>query len=225
MRGTFVDGTRLVRQRPILLTILGIAFFFGMYNEGFDRLWTAHMLTTFSLPTFVSLDPVVWIGGISIVISLLGVAGLELTRRKLNMHSHRAVTRALIAINAGVVVFVVAFALAGNFLLAAGLYIAASVLRESVYPIKQAWINQNIDSRVRATVISMNAQADAIGQIAGGPGVGAIGTVFSLRAALTTAGLILVPGLFLYARALGQGGSVGTVGDGEITRSANAALD
>jgi len=207
MHSTFIDGTRLVRHRPILLTILGIAFFFGMYNEGFDRLWTAHLLITFSLPTFVTLEPVVWVGSISVVIRLLGIGGLEVTRRKLNLHSHRAVTRALIVINAGLVVCVVGFALAGSFLLAACLYIAASVLRESIYPIKQAWINQSIESRVRATVISINAQLDAIGQIAGGPGVGAIGTIFSLRAALTTAGLILVPGLLLYGRALGQGGT------------------
>jgi MFS transporter, DHA3 family, tetracycline resistance protein len=208
MGATFVDGTRLVRQRPILLTILGIAFFFGMYNEGFDRLWTAHLLDNFALPTLISLDPVVWVGGISVVINLLGIVGLELTRRKLNMHSHSAVTRALIAINAGLVSCVIGFALAGSFMVAASAYIAASVLRESIYPIKQAWLNQNLDSRVRATVLSIDSQSDAIGQIAGGPAVGAIGTIFSLRAALTTAGLILVPGLLLYARALGQGGAV-----------------
>ena len=41
---------------------------------------------------------------------------------------------------------------------------------------------------------------DALGQIGGGPAVGAIGTAFSLRAALVTSGLILSPALWLYAR-------------------------
>ena len=49
------------------------------------------------------------------------------------------------------------------------------------------------------------AQADALGQIAGGPVVGWIGTVRSLRAALVTTGLVLSPALLLFARALGQG--------------------
>ncbi|MDQ4045355.1 MAG: hypothetical protein M3173_07895, partial [Chloroflexota bacterium] len=78
-------------------------------------------------------------------------------------------------------------------------------LRGITYPLSAAWINQNIDSRVRATVISMSGQADAIGQIVGGPGVGAVGNLFGLRAAMAAAGAILIPGLALYARALGQG--------------------
>ncbi len=47
------------------------------------------------------------------------------------------------------------------------------------------WLNQQIaDSSVRATVISIFGQADAIGQTAGGPVLGVIGNVFGIRAAL-----------------------------------------
>ena len=48
-------------------------------------------------------------------------------------------------------------------------------------PLYLAWINQNIESRVRATVISMSSQTDAIGQIAGGPLLGAIGSLVRCR--------------------------------------------
>jgi len=69
------------------------------------------------------------------------------------------------------------------------------------------WLNQNItDSSVRATVISMSGQADAIGQVAGGPGLGALGTVFSIRTALLAGGALLAPALALYGRALRHGG-------------------
>jgi len=57
---------------------------------------------------------------------------------------------------------------------------------------------------VRATVISMSSQVDAIGQIAGGPAVGWIGSAFSVQAALTVSGLLLTPVLPLYRRALSQ---------------------
>ena len=63
------------------------------------------------------------------------------------------------------------------------------------------WLVQNIDPKVRATVLSMSSQTNAIGQIAGGPGVGALGKA-SLRAAITASGLLLSPALPLYARAL-----------------------
>ncbi len=55
---------------------------------------------------------------------------------------------------------------------------------------------------MRATILSINGQADAIGQIAGGPVVGAIGTIFSLRAALVVTDVILSPALALYAKTL-----------------------
>jgi DHA3 family tetracycline resistance protein-like MFS transporter len=67
------------------------------------------------------------------------------------------------------------------------------------YPLTSTWLNQHLPSRVRATVLSMVGQADALGQIAGGPVVGFIG-LRSLRAALVFSGLILTPSLVLYSR-------------------------
>jgi predicted MFS family arabinose efflux permease len=62
-------------------------------------------------------------------------------------------------------------------------------------------LNRSItDSSVRATVNSIANQADAIGQTAGGPIVGAIGKAVSLPAALFTSALLLVPALGLYGR-------------------------
>jgi hypothetical protein len=63
---------------------------------------------------------------------------------------------------------VLAFALAGSFAFALG---------------------------VRAAVISMSSQANAFGQIAGGPLIGAVGTFGGIRAALSVAGLVLSPAL------------------------------
>ena len=47
----------------------------------------------------------------------------------------------------------------------------------------------------------MFGQVDAIGQIAGGPGVGLIASLASVAAAVTTSGLLLSPALFLIGRA------------------------
>ena len=63
------------------------------------------------------------------------------------------------------------------------------------------WLTQNIDAKVRATVISMSGQVDAFGQIVGGPPVGYIGTAFSIRAALLASSALLSPVLLLYAYA------------------------
>ena len=205
MRDTFLDGARLTRRRPVLLTIFAIAFFMGMSSEGFDRLSPAHLLESFELPSAGGLQPVVWYGILTFSAALVRIGVAEVLRRRVDTNSHSAVTRVLFAIDALLIAGMAAFALAGSFAVAAITFVAASVLREVSSPLTSAWINQSIDPRVRATVISMSGQADAIGQIAGGPGIGAIGSAFSLRAALSAATVALVPSLLLYARALGQG--------------------
>ena len=54
----------------------------------------------------------------------------------------------------------------------------------------------HIDSRVRATVLSMQSQTDAIGQIVGGPPLGALGE-HQLPLAFLTSAVILSPALWL----------------------------
>lgn len=108
--------------------------------------------------------------------------------------------------NAARMILVIGFALAGSFWQALAALWGVSLMRSVARPIFSAWLTQNIDPRVRATVISMSGQADAIGQIAGGPAIGAIGGV-SLRAAMAAAGVVLAPSLWLFARARRQGQS------------------
>jgi DHA3 family tetracycline resistance protein-like MFS transporter len=50
----------------------------------------------------------------------------------------------------------------------------------------------------------MTNQVDALGQIAGGPIVGVVGRLRSIRAALTTSALILLPVLPLFQRVLNR---------------------
>lgn len=46
---------------------------------------------------------------------------------------------------------------------------------------------------------------DAVGQIAGGPTIGAVAVAWGVPAALVTAGILRAPALALYGRALGHG--------------------
>jgi len=82
-------------------------------------------------------------------------------------------------------------------------------------PVFTAWINQGLDAKTRATINSVGGQADAIGQAAGGPGIGLIARSVSVPTALVVSGLLRLPALFLYARAIRRG-TVGTLAPGEI---------
>ncbi len=193
MRHTLGEGIRLVRARPVLLTILAISVLHGAFSEGMDRLWRAHLLEQFTLPGLGAVDPIVWFGIIGAVGSVLSIVLTEVLRRRLDLANAARVRWALSALYFGVSAAAVAFALSGDFPLALLALWVNQALRAAAGPIMATWTNQNVDSGVRATVLSMNAQADAIGQIGGGPVVGWVGTVFSLRAALVMAGLLLLP--------------------------------
>jgi MFS transporter, DHA3 family, tetracycline resistance protein len=200
MADIFRQGIAMVRKRPALITILASGVIHGAFSEGFDRLWTAHLLQDVTLPSFGDLQPVVWFGAMRIVSALLGIGAIQFTRKQLDTNSHSGIASALWLISATLSAAVIAFALTSEFAVAAATYVVAQVMRRLADPIYTAWVNQRLDSSVRATVISMSSQADALGQIAGGPAVGAIGSAISIRAAIATSGLILLPVLWLYAR-------------------------
>ena len=199
-------GDRLVRARPVLSMLLVIAAFSGMSSEGFDRLWEAHLLKDLGLPTLGGLDPVVWFGVINAGTLVLGYIAAEVMGRRMDVSNAGVAARSLFALDALNVAGVLAFALAGSFAFALGTFWFASLVRRIGEPLYLTWLNQELDPGVRATVISMGSQANALGQIAGGPVIGAVGTLAGIRAALAVAGLILSPALALYGRALRHGG-------------------
>jgi DHA3 family tetracycline resistance protein-like MFS transporter len=200
LAGTLTEGLAVVRASPILLLIVGIILFRGASSEAFDRLWQAHFVANFTFPALGSLAPVVWFGIIAAVGRLVSLGSTELVRRRVDTATQRGAAGALLVVNAVLIAAILALALAGNFGLALGAYLVAAACRTTSDPIYTAWINRQVGSRVRATVISFTAQADALGQVAGGPAIGWVGTAFSLRAALVVGALVLAPIVPLLAR-------------------------
>lgn len=199
MGKVFVDGTRAVRGNPILLAIMGIGLFVGLYSEGYDRLNTEHLLSfELPLPGGLNLPSVVWINLLGIAGGLLGTFALQVVMKRLKTDDDRALARASIIINTLLVGGLIGFALAGNFALAVICTWVVGIMRTLSEPIEANWINRQIDSSVRATVISMRGQVDAIGQMAGGPPVGLVGERLGVRAALLTSAALLSPVIVLY---------------------------
>ena len=206
-RGTAATGARLIRRRPVLLTIVGIAFFFGMWSESIDRLWQAHMLENFDFPGNGALGPVVWFGIITAAGLLISVGVSEVAARRLPTDRPPATVRTLLVLDTVLLAGALVFALAGHFAVAVAAYLVIGIARRLDRPLSAAWLNQNVESRSRATVLSMVNQSDAVGQWGGGPAIGALGTAFSLRAALAGGAFVLTPAIALYAHALRRGGT------------------
>ncbi len=209
----------MVRGSPLLLSFLGVSLCVGLYSEGFDRLWEAHFLTNFSFPALGSLKLVTWFGIIELASILLGLAAMELFRRRVKIGTDRGTGRKMLVVQALSIACVFIFALAPSFGVALGALLATRICGMLAGVISSTWLVQSIDPRVRATVLSMSGLTNAFGQTVGGPITGAIGTIFSIRAALATSGLLLSPLLTLYTSILRRTPAAGGVSEALTLRN------
>lgn len=213
MGRTLRGGVALIRVQPVLITILLIAALSGGFSEGFDRLWTPHLLDNFTLPELTlpligALDVVAWFGVIAAVSKLISLGVSELAQRSVRTENPQSLVWVLLTLNLLLTGAVLGFALTTSVGVALLAFWLAGAFRMASQPLYMAWINRYLDPKVRATVLSIAGQSDALGQITVGPGVGLIGTVRSLRAALTVSGLLLLPVSALYGRVLWPGSRV-----------------
>jgi DHA3 family tetracycline resistance protein-like MFS transporter len=129
---------------------------------------------------------------------LLGLLGTGLVQRYLDMSQLPLIVRALRWLTGGLFLALVTLSISHVFWVAVLAICLIGMLRETIEPLYKAWINQGLESSVRATVFSMAGQADAIGQLAGGPGIGAIATLYSMGLGMFFSSLLLSPALWLF---------------------------
>ncbi|MGE5251412.1 MAG: MFS transporter [Bacteroidota bacterium] len=198
---TFQEGLKAVRSRPRLMSIVGVELVFGLYSEGFDRLWVKHLLDRFELPIFFGSNQVAFFAVLRMAGTLLAMLALRMVEKRVSTGSPLAIGRAMLLVTGTISVAMVGFAWSPYLAASLVLYLIIYVVRNTGFPLQTAWINQKLEPKVRATIHSMFGQVDAVGQVAGGPGVGLIARFFSVAAAITTSALLLSPALFLIGQA------------------------
>lgn len=208
MRDTLQSGFHLIRARPVLLRILGIGLFIGLYSEGYDRLNTAYFLKDLTLPPLGGFSYVTWFGIMQIGSILFCLGAVELTIRHVDMRRQLTVARMLFALIVLLVICLIGFGLSASFALALFFFWSIAVLRDVIDPLYTSWLAQQADPQIRATVISFGGQLDAFGQIVGGPPLGLLGLTQGIRAALVASGIVLSPACALLAKTLRRPGDV-----------------
>ncbi|MBN8581213.1 MAG: MFS transporter [Anaerolineae bacterium] len=197
---TFNEGVKSVRSRPRLISILGVGLFYGLYSEGFDRLWVKHLLDTFEIPILFGGNQVAFFTLLRIVAAVGSIFVLRWVEERVDSSSPLAIGRAMIWVTGGIVVAMLGFALSPLLLLTLGLYLTIDVLRDVHTPLQTAWVNHKLDPQTRATVHSMTGQVDSIGQIGGGSSA-VVARYFSVQVAIAFSALLLTPALGLVRRA------------------------
>ncbi len=194
---TFKSGLKFIKSKSIIMILLSVTLFYGLSSEGYDRLSNAHFLQDTVLPKLWNLNPVTWFG-------IFGIAGMVLSAIVMNFMSNRLDDdknnngKLLIGINIFYILFMFIFAITKNFSLMLIAYLATNTFRTINKPIFSAWLNRHIDDKARATVLSINGQINALGQILGGPIIGIIATNISVSIGIACTSLLVTPVLVLY---------------------------
>ncbi len=194
---TFFDSTREVRKNSVLRSVIWIGIIIGLSVGGYDALYTPHIVQDFTIPLF---EPVIWFGVLSGGVMLLTIPSLELAKRFLKNNPDFPVSSILAGFALGTILGNLVFVWTGNFYVMLLAYWFSQTLRTATKPLFMAWINRHAVSAVRATVISMYWQSNAFGNIIGTPILGFIGSLYSLRTALTLSALGLFPVVPIYRR-------------------------
>lgn len=198
MARTLGEGTRAIRGRGALIAAVVVALLLGASSEAVDRLWSFHLIEGIGLPTGIS--DVALFGGIALTDVAVGVAAVWLAQRTTNLASSRSITRSLLVLAAMVVAGWAVFGLAGVFWVAFAANMLAEWGRRGAAPLFVAWVNRGLDPSSRATVLSMVSQADAAGQTFGGPAMGVLASLRTVRTALVGAAVLYAPSLLVFGR-------------------------
>jgi DHA3 family tetracycline resistance protein-like MFS transporter len=198
----FKMSINIIAKSKVLLIIIGIAAFEGLYSEGFDRLWTMHFLKNIKFPN-IGMSQIMWFSVINSVAMILSIIIMEVIQRKFKKEGKVTMVWVLSIISFIIMTSIMVFAISGNFVLAFLSYCTCRIARNAHEPIYAAWINQNINEpELRATILSTKGQVSAAGQIVGGPVVGAIATIFSVRLGIAISGVLAMSMVILYVCAI-----------------------
>lgn len=202
LRHLLTTGVAAARQPGVVRSFLVVALLVGLSSEVFDRLWTARVVESFALPSVAGFDDAAtWFTVFALVGSVVSlVASLAANRLagpRLNaLHPNRLLAGLVLVQVAGILAFALVDSL---WPVLVALWVKAAA-RTVAHPVQAAWLNRNVESHTRATTLSLTSQADAVGQVLGGPPLGALATRTSIPFALVVSAGILAPAALVLAR-------------------------
>lgn len=197
MLGLFKVNLSFIKGAPVLLALLAITFCGGLASEGFDRLSTAHFLGDTIMPSLGLLNSVTWFGVMNLLGSGLGIFVSQVLIVYLEKRGTAGRTGVVFFTSTGYILGLILFALGKSFWFMLTAFLITGLMRSLKEPVLAAWMNEQVEERVRATVFSTNGQLDSFGQIIGGPLVGLVAQQVSVPGGLVCTALLLLPALFL----------------------------
>lgn len=200
MRTGFLDGWTVMRVQPVMIGLLVVAALYGGFSEGLDRLFTPLLLEMYALPAIGPLNGYVWWGILAAVSAAIGFLATGVVRRRVKLENGPVLFRVLVWLLAGIGIGVALLPWLPGLIATLAVFWLVGGLRSAYGPLLSAWLIRRVDETHKATILSMFGQADAVGQVIVGPGIGTLARALGIGAALTLSALPLVPAGWLLAR-------------------------
>src|SRR5215207_9357167 len=96
MGDIFRKGISTVRSRPVLLSVLGIGLIYGLYSEGWDRLWVKYLVDNFTLPSVFGMNEVAFFGLLRAGGMLLSILVTRQVEKRLDANHAPSIARAML---------------------------------------------------------------------------------------------------------------------------------
>ncbi len=189
-----LEGWRATAAHRSVRFVMAAVFLAGFGSEVIDRLFV-FQLVDLGIPT---VEPVVAVGALGLIGH--GVTWLALGRLRPD-ESDRLGTRSLGAGLGLTAVGGLLLGLAPSAWIAAGGFMLYVTARQTVRPIEIAVVNRHAPSEVRATVLSFHGQADAFGQVLGGPAMAAVAFATTASTAIALGAVVFLIAGAVAARA------------------------
>lgn len=184
---TAVDGWRAATRHVPVRIVMWAVFLAGFGSEVIDRLF-AFRFVELGVPR---VEPVVAVAAIG----LIGHALTWLALGRLPVDEASGLGPRALGAGLGLTaVGGLGLAIAASFWVGAGAFVLYVVARQTVRPIEVAVVNRHAPSSERATVLSFHGQADAFGQVLGGPAM-------ALVAAWSTGSIAIATGAMVFGLA------------------------
>jgi MFS family permease len=207
LKRQFLAGLAIARSRRVVRVFLLVSVLTGLASEVFDRLWQVRVLDSFDMPEVFGGDEAIAFTAFALVGTVVSLLASLASGRWLPRHVVDAHPGLPVAVAAAAQVLALAgLALVGSLWLALAFVWLRGAAMAFSRPIEAAWLARNLDSSTRATVLSMNSQAGAIGQVVGGPPLGALATRTSIPVAHLVAAVVQAPSVAAFWRIRRLGG-------------------
>ncbi len=165
----------------------------GFYNEGFDRLWTYHLMNDVGMEKMLHFSELYWFAVIQVILLFINFFALKFVEGTIKGKSSEKLYTVVLFNNIVLLLCITAFSMNVGFYFAIMAFWGVMAARCINEPLNMMIVNNTImDNKIRATVLSMKGQMDQIGQIIGGLCIGLIANTFSVSVGIQSSAIFVV---------------------------------